>query len=107
MEKKYLKGNLDRNLAFGLSWALQTLFYWGWIAAIVLFIVDKETLDLEDRRELVSMIICAAAAVILSLTLLVPLYIWICQIIAAIKAFMGESFQIPGVYQIAAAIIKE
>ena len=106
MEKKYLKSNLTRNVAFGLSWLLQAVLGCGWIAAIVLLIVDKEVLDTEDKRELVSIIVCTVAAVVLSITCVVPLYVFVCTIIACIKAFMGKTFQIPGVYHIAKAIIK-
>ena len=98
MDKKYLKGNLSRNITFGLCW----LF--GWIPAVIVWILDKEVLDVEDKRELASMIICAAG--VLALTFIVPMYIGVCQIIACIMAFMGKSFQIPGVYHIAKAIIK-
>ena len=58
MDKKYFKGNLARNITFGLSWLLQAVLGCGWIAAIVLLIVDKEVLDTEDKRELVSIIVC-------------------------------------------------
>ena len=106
MDKKYFKGNLARNITFGLSWLLQAVLGCGWIAAIVLLIVDKEVLDTEDKRELVSIIVCQVAAVVLSITCVVPLYVGVCAIIACIKAFMGKTFQIPGVYHIAKAIIK-
>ncbi|MBO5089481.1 MAG: hypothetical protein J6C27_01020 [Clostridia bacterium] len=100
MEKKYLNGNLSRNITFGLCWLL------SWIPALIVWIVDKDNLDLEDKRELASIIICAIASTVLSLTFIVPLYVGICGLIAAIMAFMGKTFQIPGVYHIAAAIIK-
>ena len=100
MDKKYFKGNLARNIAFGLCWLL------GWIPAVIVWILDKEVLDTEDKRELVSIIVCQVAAVVLSITCVVPLYVGVCAIIACIKAFMGKSFQIPGVYHIAKAIIK-
>ena len=100
MDKKFLKGNLARNITFGLCWLL------GWLPAVIVWIVDKDELDLEDKRELASMIICAVASIVLSLTFIVPMYIGVCQIIACVMAFMGKSFQIPGVYHIAKAIIK-
>lgn len=100
MDKKYFKGNLARNIAFGLCWLL------GWIPAVIVWILDKEVLDTEDKRELVSIIVCQVAAVVLSITCVVPLYVGVCAIIACVKAFMGKSFQIPGVYHIAKAIIK-
>lgn len=100
MEKKYLNGNLSRNITFGLCWLL------GWIPALIVWLVDKDNLDLEDKRELASIIICAIAGTVLSLTVIVPLYVGVCGIIACVMAFMSKSFQIPGVYHIAAAIIK-
>ena len=100
MDKKYFKGNLARNIAFGLCWLL------GWIPAVIVWILDKEVLDTEDKRELVSIIVCQVAAVVLSITCVVPLYVGVCAIIACVKAFMGKSFQIPGIYHIAKAIIK-
>lgn len=100
MDKKYFKGHLARNIAFGLCWLL------GWIPAVIVWILDKEVLDTEDKRELVSIIVCQVAAVVLSITCVVPLYVGVCAIIACIKAFMGKTFQIPGVYHIAKAIIK-
>ncbi|MBE6761987.1 MAG: hypothetical protein E7551_06830 [Ruminococcaceae bacterium] len=100
MEKKYLNGNLSRNITFGLCWLL------SWIPALIVWLVDKDNLDLEDKRELASIIICAIAGTVLSITFIVPLYVGVCGIIACVMAFMGKSFQIPGVYHIAAAIIK-
>ena len=100
MDKKYFKGNLARNIAFGLCWLL------GWIPAVIVWILDKEVLDTEDKRELVSIIVCQVAAVVLSWTCIAPIYVGVCAIIACVKAFMGKSFQIPGVYHIAKAIIK-
>lgn len=100
MDKKYLKGNLARNITFGLCW------FFGWLPAVIVWIVDKDILDVEDKRELASMIICIIAATVLALTFIVPMYIGVCQIIACVMAFMGKSFQIPGVYHIAKAIIK-
>ena len=101
MDKKYLKGKLDKNIAFGLCWLL------GWIAALVLWLVDKDELDYDDKLELASIIIASVAGAVLSFTCVVPIYVGVCAIIACVKAFMGGSFQIPGVYQIAKAIIKE
>ena len=106
MEKKYLSGNLTRNIAFGLTWLLSALTSFGWIAAIVLLLIDKDVLDIEDKRELVSVIIVAALAYVLAITLIVPFAAWVCSIIACVMAFTAKPFKIPGVYQIAAAIIK-
>ena len=112
MDKKYFKGNLARNITFGLSWLLQAVLGCGWIAAIVLLIVDKEVLELEDKRELVSIIVSAAITVVLHvlfiliITEIANFALFVCVVIACVKAFMGKSFQIPGVYHIAKAIIK-
>ena len=110
MEKKYLNGSLTRNVTFGLCWLLGFFSIGaiglGWVAALVLLIIDKDVLDLEDKRELASIIICAAASTVLGVTGIVPLYIFVCSIIACVQAFTGKVFQIPGVYHIAAAIIK-
>ena len=46
MENKYLKGNLKKNIAFGLSWLFP-------IFAIILFVLDKETLTREEIYSLV------------------------------------------------------
>ena len=103
MEKKYLNGSLARNITFGLCWLL------GWLPAVIVFFVDKDVLDLEDKRELASMIIASAISYICAITIIggiLSLAIGVCCIIACIQAFMGKSFKIPGVYQIAAAIIK-
>ncbi len=103
MEKKYLNGSLSRNITFGLSWLL------GWLPAVIVWLVDKDKLDLEDKRELASMIIAAVISYVCAATIIggiISLAIAVCCIIAAIQAFMGKSFKIPGVYHIATAIIK-
>lgn len=105
-EKKFLGGNLTKKLTFGLTWLLAVVFGWGWIAALVVLIVDKDKLDLEEKREMVEVIVCAVASIVLSFTVVVPLIIWVCSIIACVKAFTDKSFQIPGAYHIAKAIIK-
>ena len=103
MEKKYLNGNLARNITFGLCW------FFGWLPAVIVWFVDKDVLDLEDKRELASMIIAAILSYVCAATIIggiLSLAIGVCCIIACIQAFMGKTFQIPGVYHIAAAIIK-
>ncbi len=100
MEKKYFKGNLSRNITFGLCW----LF--GWIPALIVLILDKDVIDLEDKRELVAILVGAVASIVLSLTFIVPLYVWVVAVIACIMAFLDKPFKAPGLYQIAAAIIK-
>ena len=99
MEKKYFAGNLDKKVAFGLSWLLP-------IIALIELILDKDVLDLEEKREIVSVLVCAVACAVLSFTIVLPLVIAVFAIIAAIKNFMGKTFRVPGAYHIAAAIIK-
>lgn len=99
MEKKYFGGKLDKNVAFGLSW-LPAI---GWILAIVEFILDKDTLDVEEKRELVSVFVVTVAACILGV--LAPLW-FVLFVVKAIMSFMGKEFKVPGAYHLAAAIIK-
>ena len=99
MEKKYLAGKLDKNVAFGLSWLIG-------IFGIVEFIVDKDVLDIEEKRDLVSMFVMWAATVVLSVTLIGGLICGVVVIIKMIMSFIGKEFKIPGAYHIAAAIIK-
>ena len=105
MEKKFLGGNVGKNIFFTLCWALTSFVGVGFILAIISLVMDKEQ-DVEEKRENVSVIVATAVAMLGSITLLLPLYIFVCGIIAAVKAYKGETFQIPGVYHIAKAIIK-
>ena len=96
MEKKYFGGKLDKNVAFGLAW----LPFWiGAIIGIIMFILDKDTLDLEEKRELVSMFVVSVVATPFGI-------LWILSIVKAIMSFMGKEFKVPGAYHLAAAIIK-
>ena len=101
MEKKYF----NRKTMFSLIW-LGEILGWGWIVALVLFLTGKADLDLEDKREVVSCFVCAIVNALLGWTIVLPLYVFVCEIIACVKAFKGDTFQIPGAYQIAKAIIK-
>ena len=112
-EQKMFGGNMERNVAFGLVWLAQLPFIpFGWVLALVVFLIDKDRLTLEDKRELVSVFVCAVANIIgmiLSFVVIgavIPLYTLVCGIIACVYAFTHKSFHIPGAYQIAAAIIK-
>ena len=105
-EKKFLNGTLTKKVTFGLIWLLQAITGLGWILALVVFLMDKDTLDLEEKRELVACFVCAIAGAVLSFTFLVPIYITVCAVIACVKAFTGSTFNIPGAYHIAKAIIK-
>ena len=92
--------SIRRNVLFGILWIF------GWIPALILLIVEKDVFDREDKRELISIIICSGAAAVLSFTFVVPLYAVVCSIIACVYAFQGKSFKVPGAYHIAAAILK-
>ena len=101
MEKKYFGGNVAKNVGYGLAW----LF--GWIGSLIMFIMDKDTLDLEEKRMLVSVFVLAVAMVVLSVTVIVPFVGGVVMLINAILSFVGkEPFKVPGAYHIAAAIIK-
>jgi ABC-type Fe3+ transport system permease subunit len=106
MEKKYLGGRLDRKVTFGLIWLLQALLGWGWILAFVIFIMDKDNLDTEDMRELVSCVASTAICSVLGMTIIVPLYFTVCSTIACIMAFIGKKFDIPGSYHLAKLLVK-
>ena len=101
--KKLLAGNLNKNITMGLAWLIP-------IFAIVAFIIDFKTLDVEEKRAYVSIFACCVIAGVLACTIIgivVSLVVSVFMIIAAIKAFMGDySFKVPGAYHIAAAIIK-
>lgn len=103
-EKKYL--GMSRNAFFCLTWILMALTSLGWIVALIVFLQEHGNMEVEFKRDLVSVFVSAIAAYVLSCTVIVPLYLFVCSIIAAVKAYQGGSFKIPGVYQIAAAIVK-
>lgn len=115
--KKYL--GMEKNVCFGLSWVLFPF-------AIVTLAVEKE-LTLEEKRNLVSSIVVAACATIISIITsiigailgaagvydfswvfgllgIVPLVLWI---IGLIKNFKGENeWQCPLAYSIACIFVK-
>ena len=100
--KKLLNGSVDKNVVMGLSWLFG-------IFALVAFIVDFKTLDLEEKREFVSILVCWAVTIVLVCTValsFLSLVVFVFAIIAAINAFQGKSFKVPGAYHLAAAIIK-
>jgi uncharacterized Tic20 family protein len=105
MEKKFLGGRIDKKLFFTLCWALTSFIGVGFILAIVSLVMDKEQ-SVEEKRENVAVIVATAVMCVGSFTVLIPLYVFVCGIIAAVKAYKGETFQIPGVYHIAKLIIK-
>ena len=102
MEKKLLNGNMDKNVAMGLSW----IPFIGWMFGLVVFILDLKTLDVEEKREFVSIFVCTAVAMLLGFTVIVPIAVTVIEVIALINAFQGKTFQVPGAYHLAAAIIK-
>ena len=101
MEKKYGGGKLDKNVAWGLAWLL------NWVGALITFILDKDTLTVEEKRELVTIIETPIVVCLLFWTIIVPVAMAVLCILNAIFAFMGKNtIKIPGLYHIAAAIIK-
>ena len=105
-EKKFLGGNLNKKITFGLTWLLQVLFGFGWILALVVFFVDKDKLDVEEKREMMSVAMLAALSFVLSFTVICPIVLWVFALIACIKAFTGKSFKAPGAYHLAKLFIK-
>lgn len=101
MEKKLFGGNINKNIVMGLSW-----IPFLWLLGLIAFIVDFKTLDVEEKREFVSIFVCAAVSIVLGITIIVPVVVSVFMIIAAINAFMGKTFKVPGAYHLAAAIIK-
>ena len=100
--KKLLNGSLDKNIVMGISWLV-------WIFGLVVFIIDFKTLDLEEKREFVSIFTAIVIGTVLCFTIigsLVSAVIAVFIIIKAIKSFMGKDFKIPVISKIAAAIIK-
>lgn len=97
--KKLLGGKLNKNIVMGLSWLC-------WIFALIAFLIDFKTLDVEEKREFVSILICAVVGMVLGISVIVPLVVLVFVIIAAVNAFMGKSFKVPGAYHLAAVIIK-
>ena len=97
--KKLLNGSLDKNVVMGLSWLI-------WIFGLVSLILDFKVLDLEEKRELVSVLVAWAVGMLLGVTVIVPIVVFVFAVIAAVNAFQGKSFKVPGAYHIAAAIIK-
>ena len=69
-------------------------------------ILDFKVLDLEEKRELVSVLVAWAVGMLLGVTVIVPIVVLVFAVIAAVNAFQGKSFKVPGAYHIAAAIIK-
>ena len=106
MEKKFLGGRVEKNVFFALCYALNCLGGLGWIIAVVSWIMDKDLVDVEDKREFVSMIIAWAIGTLFILTGLVPLAVIVLCLIAAFKAYKGQTFHIPGAYHLAKLIIK-
>jgi uncharacterized Tic20 family protein len=106
MEKKFLGGKVEKNLFFTLSYALTCITGIGAILAIVSLIMDKAQLEVEEKRELVSMIVTLVLVWLFVWTAIVPVAAVVLTLIAAFKAHKGETFTIPGAYHIAKLIIK-
>ena len=105
-DKRLLKSAMPKNVVMGLAWLVPAF-------GIVAFILDYQTLDLEEKRAFVSIFVtCVVAYICAALTVLIipaiiALAACVFAIIATIKAFMGEDYKVPGVYNIASMIIKE
>ena len=95
MDKKYLNGKLEKNIAFGLSWLL-------WPFALVMLILDKETLTREEKVTIVSVFVCSVACYIPIVGLVSAIF----MIIAMIKAFMGQDYQVPLASKLAEKFVK-
>ena len=103
MEKMLFGGRVKKNIVFGLSFLIIP-----WIALVSL-IMDKDQLDVEEKRELVSVFFALAIAMVALVTIIgsvVTFALGVCCIIAAIQAFRGKTFHIPGAYHLAKLIIK-
>ena len=93
MDKKYLKGNLNKNIAFGLAWLV-------WPLAVVMLILDKEVLEREEKKELITALVCSAASCIVGL-------VFIVNVIEAIKTFTNkETFEVPLASKLAEKFLK-
>lgn len=95
MDKKYLKGSLNKNIAFGLAWL-------AWPFAIVLLILDKDTLTREEKVNIVSIFVCAVACYIPVVCIVAAVFV----IIAMIKAFMGKEYNVPLASKLAEKFVK-
>lgn len=105
LEEKNMKifgGNVERKTGFGIIWLAQ-IFGFGWILALVSFFWDNKELGLEDKRELIACIITALLGFV---PVVGGIYGFVCSIIACYKAFTGSTFNVPGAYHLAKAIIK-
>jgi uncharacterized membrane protein len=104
--KKLLKGAWPKNVVMGVSWLVPAF-------AVVAFILDYQTLDLDEKRTFVSIFITFAAAYVfaalsvLILPAIVAIAACVFSIIAAVKAFMGEDYKVPVAYALASKIIKD
>ena len=91
-----------------INWLLALIFGANSLSEVFTFLkrVDKDILDIEEKRDLVSMFVMWVATAVLSVTILGALVLGVVVIIKMIMSFMGKEFKIPGAYHIAAAIIK-
>ena len=111
-ETKLLGGTMSKNKAMGFTWLSSLLGPAGWALALAILLTDKDHLDLEDQRSLISIFVCSMAqtvAVMLSflfIPLLVIPYTLVCSIIACVFAFKGKNFKIPGIYQLVSVFVK-
>ncbi len=91
-----MKTNLDPKVASALCYVP----FVGWIAAIVFLIVEKEeTVRFNAVQALMLMVAIWLLAMVLAITIILPLLIWpaglILQIVLAVKAYGGEKIVLP------------
>ena len=104
METKIL--GMDKKTAAGVTWLIQTVLGLGWILSIIALVTAKDELNLEEKRDYVSVVVVAALCMVLGWTFIIPVVGFVFSLIACIKAFKGEQWQIPGVYQLASLFVK-
>ena len=95
MENNYLNVNLKKNITFGLSWLFP-------VFAIILFVLANETLTREEKRTFVTIFVCTAACAIPILGIVSAVF----MIIAAVKAFMNQEYEVPFAPKIADKFLK-
>lgn len=93
MDNKYLNLSLNKKITFGLAWLL-------WPVAVLVLIFDKDKLDHQDKKEIITSLVCNVAACIIGL-------IYIVNVIEAIKIFTNkEAFEVPLASKLAEKFIK-
>lgn len=103
--KKLLRGAWPKNVVMGVSWLIP-------VFGIVAFILDFNTLDYEEKKDFVTIFVSDAIILIctfvswLVLPAILEIVVFVFMVIAAIKAFKGESYKIPVLSDLAAKFVK-